>query len=158
MNQELFFIVAFLGAFEVVGGIALGSGLRSLIKGQLSQDMFLIVWGAGFGGIPLVMNAAFTLTSRTPLLFFVGPALFGGAILIGFLVLPTLLANLGAGALITLGMGVLFLTIGLGVGVSMLMKREVFVGLLTGGTFTLVGALLCAVGIGPLLQGKSALE
>jgi uncharacterized protein len=53
-------IILFFALFITLGFLALGSALRR--KGQ----GFFLIWGAGFGGIPLLMSIAFALTMGFP--------------------------------------------------------------------------------------------
>jgi uncharacterized protein len=53
-------IILFFALFITLGFLALGAGLRQ--KGQ----GFFRIWGAGFGGIPLVMSIAFGLAMGFP--------------------------------------------------------------------------------------------
>ncbi len=53
-------IVLFFSIFITIGFLALGSGLG---KGG---EPFFVIWGAGFGGIPLVMSIMFSLFMNFP--------------------------------------------------------------------------------------------
>jgi uncharacterized protein len=53
-------IVLFFSIFITIGFLALGSGLG---KGG---EPFFVIWGAGFGGIPLVMSIIFSLFMNFP--------------------------------------------------------------------------------------------
>lgn len=45
--------------FNLVGGLVIGSVLRGFIRGKLAcNSIFLFVWGAVFGGIPLLAGIA----------------------------------------------------------------------------------------------------
>ena len=55
------FVMLFFALFLTLGFLALGYGLRQ--KGQ----GFFIIWGAGFGGIPLFMSLAFSLAMGFPI-------------------------------------------------------------------------------------------
>jgi uncharacterized protein len=54
-------VMLFFALFLTLGFLALGYGLRQ--KGQ----GFFIIWGAGFGGIPLLMSLAFSLAMGFPI-------------------------------------------------------------------------------------------
>jgi uncharacterized membrane protein YgcG len=60
----------FFALFLTLGFLALGYGLRQ--KGQ----GFFIIWGAGFGGIPLFMSLAFSLAMGFPIYILPAWALF----------------------------------------------------------------------------------
>jgi uncharacterized protein len=55
------FVMLFFALFITLGFLALGYGLRQ--KGQ----GFFLIWGAGFGGIPLFMSLAFSLAMGFPI-------------------------------------------------------------------------------------------
>ena len=55
------FVVLFFALFITLGFLALGYGLRQ--KGQ----GFFLIWGAGFGGIPLFMSLAFSWAMGFPI-------------------------------------------------------------------------------------------
>ncbi len=152
--QSALFMMAFLGIFQVIGGLAIGSGLRGL-RTHGGSSLFLLIWGAGFGGIPLLMSLLILALSNYPLFALIGPIVFLGAIGFSIFLLPRLLQDFDAGTLITLGMGAIFLFVGLGVGVLLLLQRQFGMALIFGGIFTLVGGLLCAVPIGALIRGKT---
>ena len=64
------FVMLFFALFLTLGFLALGYGLRQ--KGQ----GFFIIWGAGFGGIPLFMSLAFSLAMGFPIYILPAWALF----------------------------------------------------------------------------------
>ncbi len=73
--QGGFEMLLFFGLFEVLGGAAVGAGLRGLLRRNLTTTFFLI-WGAGFGGIPLIIGAVNFLSSGQPALFYAQLFLF----------------------------------------------------------------------------------
>ena len=64
------FVVLFFALFITLGFLALGYGLRQ--KGQ----GFFLIWGAGFGGIPLFMSLAFSMAMGFPIYILPAWALF----------------------------------------------------------------------------------
>jgi hypothetical protein len=146
----------FLAIFQVIGGLAVGSGLRPLIFERTPRGAFLIIWGLGFGGIPALMGIAFAVAGGVPLLALAGPVVFVGALLCGLIVLPALVSEYGVSTLVSIAIGTLFMLIGFGVGVGLIREREVVGGLLFGGIFGLVGALLCSLGVWALISDKPA--
>jgi uncharacterized protein len=54
-------VMLFFALFITIGFLAFGSGLRQKGGG------FLIIWGAGFGGIPLLMSLAFAAAMGFPM-------------------------------------------------------------------------------------------
>jgi hypothetical protein len=155
-NLESLFPIGFLGLFQLIGGIALGNGLRSLISQRSGAEFFLIIWGLGFGGIPLLIGSVFAAASGNPLLMLVGPSIYLGAILFGMLLLPWLVEAIGGGLLTLLAMGLLFMSIGSVAGFAMLRQGEIVGGLLFGIIFFAVGALLSGTGIWSLITDKPA--
>jgi hypothetical protein len=72
MSSDLegaFELLLFFSLFEVIGGAALGAGLRSLLRRNFA-GVFFLIWGAGFGGIPLLIGAASFLSSGQPIYFY----------------------------------------------------------------------------------------
>ena len=151
--QAALFMTIFLGIFQAIGGTAFGYGLRALRSGVVAG--FMLIWGAGFGGIPLLIGTLTLLTSRYPLMALIGPLLFLAAIGFSVFVWPRLTQDFGAATIALLGFGLIFLIVGLGVGAAMLAQREYFFALVFGGVFSLVGALCCAQPIGALIHGKT---
>ncbi|MGE5141721.1 MAG: hypothetical protein ACM3JD_19825, partial [Rudaea sp.] len=47
--------VLFLGLFNLIGGAAVGVALRRLFARQGGWP-FLLIWGLGFGGLPLIFG------------------------------------------------------------------------------------------------------
>lgn len=68
-SSDAFGMLLFLCIFEIIGGAAVGFALRGLLQRDLSGCFFLI-WGSGFGGIPLVIGGVSFLTSGQPTYFF----------------------------------------------------------------------------------------
>ena len=157
-NFEALFPIGFLAIFQLIGGIALGNGLRSLISKRGGAETFFIIWGLGFGGIPLLIGTVFAATSGVPLLMLIGPGVYLGAILFGMLLLPWLSETIGGGLLLLLAMGLLFMSIGSIAGFVMVRQGEVVGGLLFGLIFFGVGALLSGSGIWSLITDKPTTE
>ncbi len=63
--DEPFGMLVFFSIFEVLGGGALGIGLRGLLKRDFS-GVFFLIWGGGFAGIPLVIGGAAFLAEGAP--------------------------------------------------------------------------------------------
>ena len=157
-NFETLFPIGFLGIFELLGGIAVGSGLRSWLGNRSGGEFGLVIWGLGFGGIPLFMGLVFAGASGYPLLMLVGPGIYLGAILFGMFLLPWLNESIGGGLLLLLAMGVLFMGVGSVAGLFMVRSGEVVGGIIFGLIFFGVGALLSGSGIWSLLTDKPAAE
>lgn len=66
--NESFGMLVFFAIFEILGGAAVGAGLRSVWRRNAS-GLFFLIWGAGFGGIPLIIGGA-TFLSQGELMYF----------------------------------------------------------------------------------------
>lgn len=149
--NEMFGMLLFFALFEIIGGAALGAGLRKLWRRD-GSGLFFLVWGAGFGGIPLIIGGATFLTEGKPIYFYAQLFAFVLAMVTVALLPDDLLeanrepnsAEGGAigGAIMTmLGATVVLLT----------MQGGLSIPLLLGGFFALLGALLLiATAIGVL--------
>jgi hypothetical protein len=51
-------MLGFVSIFHIIGGAAIGSGLRRLSHGFAIQPIFLVVWGVFFGVLPLSIGAS----------------------------------------------------------------------------------------------------
>jgi hypothetical protein len=70
-SGEAFSTFLFLCIFEVLGGAAVGAFVRTLLRREPpGASIFFLIWGAGFGGIPLLVGGVMLLTSERPALFF----------------------------------------------------------------------------------------
>ncbi len=70
-SGEAFAALLFFCVFEVLGGGAIGTYVRTLLRREPpGATIFFLIWGAGFGGIPLLVGGATLLTSERPILFF----------------------------------------------------------------------------------------
>lgn len=149
---------AFLAMFQVIGGLAAGYGLRKIITDHaLAGNSFLVIWGFGFGGIPVVIGVAFATAARQPLLALLGPLLFLVALAFGALLLPWLSDVLGPGTLATLTVGCAFVLGGSGVMIMIVRagKGATFVGLIVAGIFVLIGLGLCWNVLSAMIRGET---
>ncbi|MDL1895673.1 hypothetical protein FBQ82_05330 [Anaerolineae bacterium CFX7] len=90
-SGEAFAALLFFCVFEVLGGGAVGTFVRSLLRREpAGVASFFLIWGAGFGGIPLFVGGALLLTSERPILFFVQAFVFVMAIVLVALMPPDL--------------------------------------------------------------------
>ncbi len=149
-------LVLFLGVFNVIGGVAFGSGLRMLVRERSPRGIFLIVWGGMFGGVPGLMGASTLAAARGSPLFLVNPILFLSAVALSMTILPELAQDMGAGPLIAIGVGAVFLFAGVAVGMAALKQGSLGSALMGGGIVALVGGLAFAVGVNQLIRGKQA--
>ena len=149
--------MVFLGVFQLIGGLAAGSGLRKLLVEHALSSSFLIIWGFGFGGIPMLIGAALGASTRLPLLALVGPAVFLSALAFGLLLLPWFSQVMGPSTLATLFMGSVFTLGGSAVALAIVRsgKGATTVGLMVAGIFVLIGLWLCWTALSALFRGQS---
>ena len=157
-NLEQFSSLAFLALFQIIGGVAVGSGLRTLLVNHSPAGIFLVIWGLIFGGGPALASLGTTAGGRFSPLLFAGPAVFIGAVLFSLFLLPSLVQLLGAGNFTMLAVGTAFLFFGVFYGVGLLRAQQGLGGLFFSGIFVIVGALLCGAGILTLINGKPPAE
>ncbi len=148
------FPLAFLGIFQALGGLGLGSGLRTLVVNRSPRGIGFIVWGLLFGGIPALSGFMTEGSVRNVPLALVGPAVFLGAVLFALFALPRLADLCGQGTLLTIAIGGFFLFLGLGFMLDIFHQKEDVSGVLVAGIFFLIGALLSGIGIWSLIRGK----
>jgi hypothetical protein len=148
---------AFLGIFELIGGLVAGDGLHKLFVDRMPRGIMLVIWGMFFGGIPALLAVVRAAEIEQPLLRAVGPLVFVAALLSGFLLLPWLAQELGAGTLITLSVGFVFMLSGGGMAVAILRAGTgaTIIGLLVSAFFAGVGVLLCWNALSALIWGES---
>lgn len=75
------FLLVFILPFHIIGGAALGAALHRTVRdgftlSSLGANFFLFVWGAMFGGLPLL----FGLTMEIGWFFFLQSAVFLGTV------------------------------------------------------------------------------
>ncbi len=152
MNENLF-LVGFLCIFHIPGGAALGTVLRQLRTGQFgSQSYFFIIWGSGFGGIPLLIGAASLLPSM-PLLFALELAVFVGTIVLVAFLPAGLLELFSWSSLGVVVFGALFFIVG-AIIFAATWRESPFNALLPGALFMLIGVFALAVGVRQALKER----
>lgn len=147
--DEAFPAFLFLCVFIVLGGAAVGAYARALVRREPASAMvFFLIWGAGFGGIPLLIGGAFFLTSKYPVFFFAQLFMFAMMIVLVALMPPELSTRaaddklssaLPGAAMLVLGAAIILLTLQDGIGLA-----------------TLAGAALGFVGAAILLRALFA--
>jgi hypothetical protein len=154
-TSEALFLFFFLGLFNLIGGAVLGFGLRPLVRRQPQLvSVFFLVWGSGFGGIPLFMGAVFFLSSGLPaywvgqLLLFFGTAAaiaFASDELIAGLLKPGMIMALIGGGMMLVGAFLVTTNIWSGFSIEQLL----------GAGLLILGALLLGWGIIHALRSVS---
>jgi hypothetical protein len=76
LNQILpLFLTVFFSIFHMLGGGAVGQGVRAAQRGS-DKAMFFLLWGAGMGLVPLVFDWFFLIAQGHLIYGLVGPILF----------------------------------------------------------------------------------
>lgn len=140
--NDSFGMLLFLSLFAIIGGAAVGAGLRNIVRGNLA-GLFFLVWGAGFGGIPLIIGAANFLAAGEPIYFYAQLFVFVLPVITVALMPDDLLAagrqpNSAEGGAI----GSAIMTMIGGTVVLLTLQDGLSIPLLIGGLFAVVGAIL----------------
>lgn len=154
MEELTGFLTAFLLPFHVMGGAAVGIAVRRMIQNgfkltNLTGNGFLLLWGSMFGGIPLIFGLA------------MGPGWFFPLQIGVFLGTASLVAwqfewlrdLYSQPAMWLASFGFVFFVIGAGIAVSLLAEGDTS-GLIFGLAFGGPGAILTAIGVWMMLQGR----
>ncbi len=130
----------FLSVFHLIGGIAVGAGLRQLLARQFNcRAIFFIIWGLGFGLGPLLGGIATLTSSHTPYLIVVEIAAFVVPLLITAFIPQDYLSNFTTPPVTGTVFGLIFFLVGAGL-LVMLWQTEIWLALLFGICFMLGGA------------------
>lgn len=142
-TREYLTPLAFLCLFHIVGGVIFGISLRGLIRRIQVRSVFLLLWSAFFGGMPLFVY----LQGEWPCWALMTQAgvLFGSAAL-GFFLANTLRYLVRKGYVVSMSLGGVFMVTGAGLVASRMVAEGFPLGLLVGSTFFLVGAALFILG------------
>lgn len=148
-------MLAFLSLFHLIGGIALGSVLRGWLRGKFAcNNLFMLVWGTLFGGVPLVIGAVQFVAQGAIYLLLIEVAVFGGAILATALIPDWFLESFPAAKLAPIAGGGIFLLVGIGMSFS-LFRTEPFSALVTLVTFGGMGGAMFIFGLVRLYKENS---
>ncbi|HEX7587676.1 MAG TPA: hypothetical protein VF478_05115 [Anaerolineae bacterium] len=148
--NELIGELGFVSIFHILGGIALGYAVRGLRNGFDGRKIFFLVWGAGFGCIPLAVGAGIFSDAHAIYLFGIEILVLASAIVVTALIPDEILDTFRSPELVPIEMGGLFILIGIVVGGAMLKTDPLFT-ILFGGSFAGAGALLFIRGLRALL-------
>jgi hypothetical protein len=148
------FLMAFLLPFHVAGGAALGAALRRSVQGgfafsNLRTNGLLLVWGAMFGGIPLLFGVAI----EPSWFFLLQLGLFFGTIAVVAVCYEWLRDLYAQPGMFVATFGFVFFVVGAAVSTIWLGGGEttsLLLGLLFGG----LGGLLTLLGIWMLWRGR----
>ena len=143
-------LLGFLSVFHVVGGIALGVGARQWRSAWQARanrlvPPFLLLWGALFGGLPLIFGLA---TQQGGLLAGQGAILLA-SFAITFWFYEPLKEGLGHQYVFMIVFGLVFISVGALVSVLMLRSdgTDPWQAVAMGGIFFAVGSLVLSAGI-----------
>ena len=144
--------IVFLGIFELIGGTAFGYGLRAMFKDRDMGQFFFLIWGGGFGGIPMLISVISGLAGPTPAPALVGPAIFFGMAAFALFLMEPLTSNFGAGPTVGLLFGAIFMLAGAVIGVLQFNRGHAVLPLALGGAIFLMGSLILALSANAMLR------
>lgn len=138
-GESPFGMLIFFAIFEVLGGAALGVALRGILRRDFT-GLFFLIWGAGFGGIPLFIGAATFLSTDAPMYFYAQLFLFLTAIVTVALLPNDFMQSRGEGSAGEGGaiMGALMTMLG-GAVVVLNLREGLSIGIIIGAFFAIVG-------------------
>lgn len=143
--------LGFVSIFHIIGGIAVGVGLRRLYHGLSLQPLFFLVWGGFFGGMPLLIGAS-ELAEKGMLIFFVAEiAILLGTILVAALIPDWIIDGFKSTSIYLMLFGGAFLIVGLLAGLSTL-REQLLAGLILLFLFGGTGVAILAIGLRQLLK------
>jgi hypothetical protein len=141
-SGEAFSSFLFFCIFVILGAGAIGAFVRARLQRQpIGTEFFFLIWGSGFGGIPLLIAGPTLLTSERPSLFYALLFVFVATIVLVALMPSELFdkdANgnfpsaIAGAVLIMFGASLFLLT----------MRDELWVGLVFGGGMAALGIVL----------------
>ena len=151
MIEGSLLVLAFLSLFHILGGAGLGAALRPLRDGG-KVNVGLAVWGAMFGGIPLLMSIE--VPWLLPLQLFE----IGAAGLLTLLYWERIQELLGNTAVLLILFGGVFFMAGSGAAGMLIKQRDYGTAALFGGLFGGLGLLVLLLGLRRLVTPPSDSE
>jgi hypothetical protein len=146
--------LGFLCIFHLLGGAAIGSVLRNVLRGKFAcNSIFFLVWGGLFGGMPLVFGIQ-ELQRGAPNFLAIQCAVFIAAIFVVALIPEDLMATLRSPNILSIAIGGVFLTLGaitLFTNVFTLKTPEKLIG---GGVFALTGGAVFLLGLWRIIKSQ----
>ena len=145
--------LGFLCIFNLIGGAAIGSVLRGVLRGKFAcNSIFFLIWGGLFGGMPLVFGIQ-EFQKGAPYFLMIQLAVFATAILVVAFTSNELLNTLRSPNISTIGIGGVFLLLG----VAMLFTnffglKSLSEKLLGGGIFIAIGGAVFLLGLWRLVK------
>ncbi len=159
MGDNPFFLLAFLSAFHIIGAVAVGYAIRGIwqvVRGEgqigILQSLFFVAWGGIFGCAPFGFGADPTLPGwflsaqiTIWLLAFVIAGVFGREVL-------QWLQPLANVHVLLMAVGGLFALGGLIAGWTTFTQGIVWVALVVGVVFIIIGGVIFALGLSGLFK------
>lgn len=140
--QEALGLLAFLAMFIIPGGAALGGFCRSLVRHDFQGlNLFFLVWGGGFAGIPLLIGATQFISGGRFAFFIATLFLFGMTILVVALTPADLFSNTAGDGYSPVVIGAFLAVIGTGI-VAMSAPNGISTPLVVGLLLGAAGAII----------------
>ncbi len=146
MNDSIY-TLGMLCIFNLLGGIAIGKGLRDVLARRFKGVWFYFIWGGMFGVMPL----AFGGSGPIPYAIYVQAFVLIAAVAVMAFLPEQFFASLSSPPVIATGIGAIFFLAGLA-GFFLTLRQDVGGALLLGGMFTLVGGGFMVAGISQALK------
>ncbi|MBI4674859.1 MAG: hypothetical protein HY741_24730 [Chloroflexi bacterium] len=141
-GSEAFSTFLFLCVFVVLGSAAIGAFVRTLLRREApGVGIFFLIWGSGFGGIPLLMGGAILLPSERPALFYALVFVFVMAIMLVALMPSELFQKDASGNFPTAIVGAILAMFGAAV-LILTWREGLGIGLLFGGGMAIGGVVI----------------
>ncbi len=148
------FILVFVSVFHLLGGLALGWGLRRVFARQFGSDvLYFFVWGAMFGFIPLFIGVAALAASGAGYLILVELLVLFVAIAFMAFTPDEYLAAFTSPQIVLTGTGGILVVLGAAL-FSATLSEDWTTALIAGGIFMLVGGLFFAIGVRMALKNR----
>jgi len=152
-------MLAFLSLFHVIGAAGLGYGLRRVwnwLRGREAgggNTLFLIVWGAGFGGIPFFFGLNLARLGE-PVVFLGEVLIWGSAFLVALLAWDEVMEWLRPFLhpdVFLIAFGGIFMLAGAAAG-SFIVREDPLFALVFSGLFMVIGGAIFFAGLRGLLK------
>jgi hypothetical protein len=145
--------LGFLCLFHIIGGAAIGSVLRGVLRGKFAcNSFFFVIWGGLFGGIPLLFGIQ-EFQKGAPYFLMIQFAVFAAAIFVVALVPDDLLAALRSPNIFSIAIGGVFLMLGAAMLFTNIFElKGLPEKLLGGGVFIVTGGAVFLIGLWRLIK------
>jgi hypothetical protein len=145
--------LGFLCIFNLIGGIAIGTALRGVVRGKLScNNFFFFVWGALFGGMPILYGIA-EFQKGTSFVLPIQVAAFALPIIIVAFVSDEFFETLHSPNILSIVVGGTFLMIGCAIIATNIFEiKAIQEKLVAGGIFALSGGAVFLIGLVRILK------